>query len=116
MSYLTKNLKQTAVYWARTTPRGSGGWNYSDGVEVICRWEEEQEIYKDTQGKEFLSNAVVYLAQDVLVDGVLFLGELTDIDSDDLDDPLNVDGAYTIKRFFKVPNIKATSFERRAVL
>jgi len=63
------------VYWGNPQPSGVG-YAYDEAVEIVGRWEERQEIFIDANGREQLSNAVVYLAQDVDVNGYLYLGAL----------------------------------------
>ena len=75
---------------------------------------EAIEEFLDAGGTKILSNAVVYVDRDVDVGGVLMLGELTDIT-----DETNVkenDGAWEIKRYDKLPNLKNTEYLRTAYL
>lgn len=53
---------------------------------------------------------VVYLGQDVEIGGYLFLGTSSD------PDPTDIDGAYLIREFRKIPTEDGNDFERRAVL
>ena len=110
MTYITKNLKQTATYWGTPAKNGYGGHTFATPTTIDCRWEERTEVFLDEQGKEQKSTAVVYVGEDLDVDGWLYLGTSTE------SDPSDVDGAYPIKVFRKVPNIKGTKFEGRAIL
>ena len=114
-------LKQTAVYWPLTSidSAGTDFDNYGQPtvttpMEISVRWEDKAEEFLDSLGTRRLSNAVVYVSQDVDVGGILMLGELTNIvDSVDIkENP----GAWEIRRFDKVPNIRATEFLRTAFL
>jgi hypothetical protein len=114
MSYLTRNLNQTAVYWGSPTPDGWGGTTFDSPVEMDCRWEEKQELFVDASGEQVLSHAVVYLSQDVDIGGYLYLGDMNDLDSTPV--PSENSDAYEIRSFRKTPNLKATVYERKAWL
>jgi len=119
MNYLIKNLKQTVVYWGNPETTGVG-YSYDNAIEINGRWEDRQEIFIDADGRKQLSQAVVYVDQDVDVNGYLYLGELEDLgDSSsamDWSDPQIVSGSYMIRAFKKTPNLKATDWMRKVWL
>jgi hypothetical protein len=113
--------KQTAVYW----PPGSeetGGRDYDDygkpmyasPVEISCRWEDVVQEFVDTENEITFSQAIVYVDSDVRLRGVLFLGTLTDVN--DLNNPKDNEGAWEIRRFDKLPNLRNTETLRTAYL
>ncbi len=108
--YLTKNLKQTATYWASPVADGYGGYTFTSPITIDCRWILKQELFIDAKGKEKVSNAVVLLAQDVDLDGYLYLGTTTELN------PKNINGSYSIKSFAKIPSMKADAFLRKVWL
>jgi len=112
---LTKNLKQTGVYWGNPAPDGWGGNTFDEAVEIDCRWEDRQELFIDKEGNQVLSQAVVFTGQDVDLGGYLYLGDLDDLDSD-YSDPKIIDGAREIRAFQKVPDIKGTRYQRKVWL
>lgn len=118
MTILNRNLKQTAVYWADASVNDKfGNRTYTAPVEISVRWETRTEKFIGIDGREDISRAVVFFGQDVDVGEFVFLGSLTDITSSiDETNPKNVDNAFEIKRFDKIPNLKATDFERKAFL
>ena len=106
MSLITKALRQRAVYW----PLGSaetGGFDtddygqpaYAAAYELACRWEDVSEEFLDGKGERSFSNSHVMVGNDVMVGGVLWLGNLVDVT--DLLVPKNNAGAWEIKRFDK---------------
>ena len=114
--------KQTAVYWALESTESAGGDDFSnyglpkhtDPVEITVRWDDVSEEFISEDNTVNMSKAKVFVGQDMLVGEVLMLGELTDItDSVNIKENLN---AWEIRRFEKIPNIKATEFLRTAVL
>lgn len=117
MTYLTETHKQTMIYWANPITDGFGGYTYTAPVDITGRWEEKQELFLDTEGKEILSRAMVYLSQDVSLGGFLYLGALADLASSiDETHPKNVDGSFEIRQFTKIPDVEGISFERKAIL
>jgi len=110
MSIITKMRKQTAVYWELLSINRFGEKAYEDPVEINVRWEDRTEEFLDAGGERMYSQAVVYVDRDVTIGGVLLLGAL---DSDvDQDSPKENNSAYEIKRFDKLPTLKATEYLR----
>jgi len=113
MSTISGALVQTAVYWAPLTKNAYAEYSYAAGVEVRCRWENAKELVINNNGEEVVSRARVWLDQDVVEDGFLYLGSVTDSVYDV--DPGNVDQAERILAFTKTPRFKSTTeFLRRA--
>lgn len=117
---LSKFFNQTAVYWGNPQPDGWGGFTYDDPVEVLVRWTDKVERFLPAgygTGKqmieEMLSRTVLLSETDFDINGRVFLGELTDLDSDQ--DPDGV-GALTIKGHAKIPDLKAQQFLRKTWL
>lgn len=113
---LSRKLNQTAVYWGNPINDGQGGRTFDDPVEISVRWEQRQELFVDDSNKKVTSRVVLYLAQDVMVGGFMFLGTLNDISSAEEADPLTLQNALVIRNFQSVSNVKATIFLRRVWL
>ena len=112
MGIVTKMLNyDTCVYWALKSNE-SGGLayddygqpEYTDPVELSCRWDGKVTEFVDPKGTKLFSRAVVFVGEDIDVGGLLFHGTLADLDSGL--DPRTQDGAWEIKRFDKVPHLK----------
>jgi hypothetical protein len=116
MAFPENNLNQTCVYWGNPTADGSGGFTWDDPIELDCRWEEKTELIRTSKGDNIVSNASVQVKQDLDENGWLFLGDLDDLDSSEEDDPMTISNAYEIKKFDKIPTMKADKFYRRAWL
>ena len=112
---MTKACKQTCVYWASPVKDGYGGETFTDPVELSCRWEDKVTLLKKTDGTEISASSVVYVLQDLSDEGWLFLGELTDLESD-TENPKTVDGARQIIRFDKSPDMLGVDYVRKAYL
>lgn len=122
MGIITRMLKQNAVYWPPESSESAGDDfdNYGQPqvslspVQITCRWEDVTEEFIDITGTRQLSRAKVYVSQDVEVGGILMLGVLADIvDATNIKENSN---AWEIRRFEKLPNLKATEYLRTAVL
>jgi len=113
---LTDKLKQTAVYWGNPQNDGAGGRTFDSPVEIDVRWEDRHELFIDGSGQEVRSNAVVFVAQDVVMGAYLYLGKLSDLSSGEAVDPLTIDNAHEVRGFGKIPDIKAERFLRKAWL
>jgi len=111
MKIIDKMLIQTAVYWGAPVAGGRGSSTFATAIEISVRWEDTQELFIDKFGVEKTSKAIVYVGQDVVVGGFLYLGELTDLDSNH-SDPQIIDGAHEIRAFGKLPTLKGDQFLR----
>lgn len=108
-------LNQYAVYWGNPTPNGRGGFTFDDPVEIECRWVQKTELFVTWEGREERSQALVWLDQDVEINGYLWLGRYSALDSSSVT-PDNVSGALRIRNFHKIPSLKADEYARKAWL
>ena len=127
-TFITRICKQTAVYWASPVADGYGGYTFSDPEEIYCRWVEEQQMFQSDDGSQLVSKAIVHVLEDVDMNGVLYLGTLSDLEdlynasegdsSSEWYDPYQIDtGLCIIKKFTKTPALRSTSdFVRKAYL
>jgi len=112
-----RNLIHTAVYWAAPTPDGYGGYTWTQGVEIDCRWSRKMERYLDSRGEEKISRAIVRVDREVALGGYLFLGDLDDLsDSSAADDPTIEAEAYPIQAFTKIANLSGGWYSRKVWL
>lgn len=70
----TRNMPHAATYWPRGSNDGFGGVAYGEPVAITCRWQDVAELFRDPQGREVTSSAVVYVSEECPVGGKLFLG------------------------------------------
>lgn len=108
---LTKYCTQTAVYWGNPTEDGYGSMTYDAAVEISCRWEDIQQIMGTVMGNAIvgfgdMSRSVVFVLQDLDRDGMVYLGELTDLTAGQLANPKSISDAHLIKRFEKIPSLQ----------
>lgn len=118
MRIIRKVLKMRAAYWEPGVPDDRGNRTFVAPVQIKCRWEERVQEFTGTNNEAMLSNAIVYVDRDVKLLGVLKLLEVGQT-VNTLTDPANPfanEKAWEIKRFDKLPTIKATQFVRTAYL
>jgi len=110
-------MNQDAVYWAPLDIGEDGRWTYDDPVDIVCMWQDTQEIYNALAGGAIVqqvSNAIVMVDRDLLTGGRLFLGTLNQVDNPT--DPASNDRAWQIMRTQKFPDPDAQTFARFAIL
>lgn len=115
MGLLTRMRKQKAVYWSPAGVDNYGERTYAEGIELMVRWENTAVEFTDQDGRRSLSRAIVFVGQDVVPGGVLWLGPLAGLSGDRTKPPLN-SGAEPIRQFEKMPNLRVTEYLRRAYL
>lgn len=106
----TDLMLQTATYWSPPVANGWGGGSFAAPVEIACRWEDKTQLIRDRDGREVVSMATVYPDRELYEDGWLYLG------SSAAADPHEVEGAYQIKSFRKVPDMFNEHHEFKAML
>jgi hypothetical protein len=119
---IENNCLDKAVYWGNPINDGRNFFTFNDAIEISCRWEDISQIVTDNKGKEITSRALVFVLQDLDVEGYLYHGTLEELydsaesSADAIADPKNIDGTYIIKRFQKVPSLDGEGFLRKAYL
>lgn len=101
----TKYMKQIATYWAPGTPDGFGSLGFAAVTPVLisCRWQNVTVLFRDNNGNEVTSSAVVYPAQALLMRGYLFEGDETaNIETD----PRKIAGTFEIRQVGTSPDMK----------
>ena len=120
---LVRNCPQVAVYWSAGVEDGYGSKVYGEPVELLCRWEEKNQLIRLDDGSEISSRALAYVLQDVELEGMMYLGTLeslydsynVDSSAGAVDDPKSYDGAWVIKKVEKSPTLGSTTVFYRKV-
>lgn len=73
----TRNMPDSATYWGPGTPDGLGGFTWPAPVLITCRWEQKRELFRNDQGDDTVSAAVVFPDRDLAVGGYLAEGDHT---------------------------------------
>lgn len=105
MSRYARHMHQTATYWP---PLGNDGFKqtYGEPVPIKCRWQDDNERYKDSDGEEFVAKSVVYTDASIELKGVLALGEHTAIP----------DNQGEIRAIYRTQNLRNTIQLTKAIL
>ena len=129
MGIINRMRRQNAIYWPPATPDDFGRPAHGALVELIqvpngganlrVRWEDVVDEFMDANGEKSLSRARVYVPQlpdgsEVAVGGWLWLGDRAGLTDEAV--PRNNPGAYEVRRFDKMPTIRATEYLRTAYL
>lgn len=113
--FIKKVCVQTAVYWGNPQNDGFGNFIFDPAIEIKCRWEDKAQIVAGTDGIDTSSDAEVMVLEDLDYDGVLFLGTLNDLDSDQIANPMLVEDSRRIISDSKIPMIFSKQMTVRKV-
>lgn len=69
------NMTETITYWPPGGNDAFGTPTLGAPVAVAARWQDQADLFRDADGREVTSAAVVYVDQPVSVRGQLFRGE-----------------------------------------
>lgn len=71
----TDSMPQCATYWPPGGNDGFGGRRAATPQRLACRWQNVQQLFRTPEGREAVSQAVVYVSAAVALGGRLLLGE-----------------------------------------
>ena len=114
MSLITRMMKQAGVWWKQKDTNEDGSPVFESPIQIECRWEDIHEEFIDAKGDKKMSDSVVYVDRDMTVGDVLLLGTLTW--QHRRSNPLELAGAYEVKNWEKLPNLRNTEYLRTAIL
>lgn len=99
MNNILNKLQQDATYWY---PTGSDLFNKQTfgRATIKCRWEDVSEVFIDKTGKEATSKSVIFFAENIDIEGYVFLGESLE------NDPTLVPGAHMVKQVSRIPDLR----------
>lgn len=110
MTNYTRNMPQTATYWAVASRNAFNEPTFAAPVQIKCRWEDKVVLFRDAAGRERVSTAVVYPNQPLALEGYLFLGTSASTT------PRALSGAHEILQVGASPNISGTLTLNKAYL
>jgi len=114
ISNLVTRSNETAVYWAANGLDNYGQPSYASAVEIDCRWIDKVEEYLDGQGEKKISNAHVMVTQQLVLNGMLYLGTIVDLAG--ATDPKQIVGAYEIRQKLELKDIDGLQTFYRVIL
>lgn len=113
MSFVTRNLNQSAVMWAVSTAYAADGTQkVSAGTQIPVRWEYRNEDILDPSGNSIRSDVKVMLDRAVSVHSLLWLGELIELPTD----LSTLTDLFEVISLRSTPTLKATSTQFTAFL
>lgn len=65
----SRNMTQAATYYPPAGQNGFGDVSFGGGQSVMTRWQDKAELFRDEQGREVMSSAVVYVNQRCAIGG-----------------------------------------------
>lgn len=96
-----RHFHQTATYWEATgTTDIYGKPTFKAPVQLKCRWEDKVQQFINKRGTEVVSKSKVYLADQIMLDGYMFLGTSTEVN------PIKVKGASEIQQVGVTPDLR----------
>lgn len=102
-------LDQPITLWERTTDV-TGGPSFSTPEVIYGRWEDRQETFVDSKSVTVQSKAVIYLESAEPSPGSwVARGDQTAYAN-----PKLATGAFEVKQFSKIPDLRYVKYERKA--
>lgn len=74
MASYTRHMREEITYWPPAGNDGFGGRLYGPPESRKCRWQDDAVLFRDSQGREVVSQAVVYVNSPVVNEGMLYRG------------------------------------------
>lgn len=96
---ITQLLFDTITRWVKTGQDGFNKSAFATPATLTGRWQDKNELFIDSAGKETVSSAIVYFAESVSVGDYLYLGASATASPDD------VSTAYEIKKVGKISDV-----------
>ena len=102
MNNYTRHMNQVATYWAISSSDRFGKQVFASPVEIMCRWQDVAVLFKDANGQQRTSSAVIYPDRALSIKGYIKRG------SDSSTDPVVVAGAFEILNSGDSPSLNGT--------
>lgn len=115
-SVLRKSRNQRAVYWAKTGNDSHGQPTFAAAIALMVRWVVKQDQIRTFDGRDVVSDALVWTGEDVTMEGSFFLGEYYDLTTEQKADPSLVPDAKWILKFAQIPSVSGKEIARKAWL
>jgi hypothetical protein len=110
LKWYLRRTKDQITYWTPSSVDKWGTRTWNTPVTLSGRWEKRLERFVLADGEETVSNALVFLNDEVVVAGYVFPGAST------ASDPKEVSGAYPIRRSDKIPGFRSEEYVYKAYL
>lgn len=102
MNNYTRHMHQTISYWAFAGIDRFGKASFAAPVTLRARWQDVAVLFKDAQGQQRTSSAVIYPEYNLTLKGYVKRG------TDESFNPVGLDGAFEILQEADSPNLRGT--------
>ena len=106
-------LNEDVTHWSFTGQDSYNGYTFASPVLLRGRWQGKDHLQEQTDDREELSNAEVYISADVQIGDFIAMGDHTD---PSVADPLTVAGAWKIRDFDRKTDLRNLNTIRKAIL
>lgn len=99
----TRNMRQAAIYYPPTGQDAFGQPSFGAGQDVLVRWQDKADLFRDAQGREVVSSAVVYVSEECEIGGKIGLGDASLSDAREIRNIArspSLDGARTLVKLW----------------
>lgn len=116
MTVFAQMMEQDATYWPPGQNDGFGTLSFANitPVQIKCRWQQDNQLYRDAQGVERVSDGVVYTS--ILVEEQGWLAEGIAAAGATGTDPRDIMGSQEVRRVYASPSLQADETLYKAVL
>lgn len=97
-----RHMKQTVTYWAFVSLDRFSEPTFAAPVQLRCRWQDVAVLFKDAQGQQRTSSAIIYPEYSLDLKGYVKRG------TDSTPYPVGLSGAYEILQNGDSPNLSGT--------
>lgn len=105
----TSHRRQRAILWEPSGYGRAGEIKLTDPIEIDIRWEDTQVEVVDDAGSTILTDAVAYVNQDIALNSILWIGELSEL-------PTSPTDLKRVIRVQKIPDLKNRFIQRTLYL
>ncbi len=102
MNNYTRHMKQILTYWEFVSVDRFGKASFAAPVQLRCRWQDVAVLFKDAQGQQRTSSAIIYPEYQLTLKGYVKKG------TDNSFEPVGLTGAYEILQHGDSPNLSGT--------
>jgi len=108
MGIISSSRTQDALYWPKIGDDRYGNPGFGSLLEVLVRWDDKAVVFRDAEGEETVSDAIVMVDRKMPIGSALWLGSLHEFlydQSGDRSKPLDTDGVKLIRQFQTTPKL-----------
>ena len=112
-SFWNRNLTQTLVYWPPSGEKDEYGKTiFGEPIDMKCRYEQKLQKVVRYTGEEVLSKGVVYSLYPLHVEGIVWQGDVLELESGQIEDPLSIPGAELVISTEVIPPLRGTGLSQ----